>query len=206
MSPRNRRPLPEERVYIQGVPTENDVMADRGARTNLHPGNIPYWRSILAHRETYRESRTDEEKHTVALGIVDSIKRRNGRFLQKEKEVGERWFVLPDNIVTFKVKQALRDAYIPKWARKGLRVRIKDHIDFEGRDKTGVIVEESNEKEWILILDDGEVLKICKKCQKRCISTSGQQEQLQGLPKFLVPRSCKLCDRDILSLLCSESD
>ena len=200
MSRRNRRPLPEERVYIQGVPTENDVMAGRGARTNLHPGNIPYWRSILAHRETYRESRTDEEKHTVAIGIVDSIKRRNARFLQKEKkDHWEGWFVLPDKIVIFKVKQALRDSYIPKWARKGLRVRIKDHINFEGRDKTGVIVEESNEKEWILILDDGEVVKICKKCQKRCISTSGQQ--LQGLPSVQAPRLCELCfDVAFLSL------
>ena len=102
MSRRNRRPLPEERVYIQDVPTENDVVAGRGARTNLHPGNIPYWRSILAHRETYGESQTNAEKHTVALGIVDFIKRKNGRFLQKEKGVGERWFELPGNIVIFK--------------------------------------------------------------------------------------------------------
>ena len=107
------------------------------------------------------------------------------------------------------VKQALRDAYIPRWARKGLRVRIKDLIDFQRRDKTGVIVEESNEKEWILILDDGrEVVKICKKCQKRCISTSGQQEQVPVLPRCLIPSYCRLCFEGggILSFSCSESD
>ena len=116
MPPRIRRSLPEEKVYIQGVPTENDVMVGRGARANLHPGNIPYWRSILAHREMYMESQTIEGKTRVALRVVNFIKHTNGRFLQKEKGVGERWFVLPDNIAICKVKQALRDRNVPRRA------------------------------------------------------------------------------------------
>ena len=117
--------FPEERVYIQGVPRENDVIVGRGAGMNLHPGNMQYWRSILAHREMYRESRTNEGKHTVALGVVNSIRRRNGRFLRMENGEINRWFVLPDNVVISKVKLALRDSYIPprarRWARRVLR-------------------------------------------------------------------------------------
>ena len=114
---RIRREIPEEKKYIAGKPTKDDVVAGRGGGSNNHPGNLAYWQKILPNRELYKKSQTNEDKTRVAQEIVDFIKSKSGRFLQKEKGVGERWFVLPDNIAIYKVKQALRDAHIPRWAR-----------------------------------------------------------------------------------------
>lgn len=36
---RVRRVIPEEKDYIFGEPTENDVLAGRGAKSNNHQGN-----------------------------------------------------------------------------------------------------------------------------------------------------------------------
>ena len=94
--------IPEEKEYIDAMPTIKDVVAGRGGGSNNHPGNLAYWQKILTNRELYKNSKTNEDKTRVAQEIVDFIKSKSGRFLQKEKGVGERWFVLPGNIVIFK--------------------------------------------------------------------------------------------------------
>ena len=77
-----------------------------------------YWRKILAKRDLYKQSTTNEDKTLVAQTIVDLIKSETGRFLQKEKKT-ELWFELPDEVAMSKVKQALRDKHVPKWFKDG---------------------------------------------------------------------------------------
>ena len=49
----------------------------------------------------------------MAQKVVNSIQSKGGRFVQKEKGENGRWFVLPKKVVMSKVKQALRDRYVP---------------------------------------------------------------------------------------------
>ncbi len=50
-----------------------------------------------------------------------------GRFLNIDSKT-KRWYILPDAIVLDKIKQALRDKYIPYWARD-LKIESKKHIE-----------------------------------------------------------------------------
>ena len=86
---RIRRVIPEEKEYIDGMPTIKDVVAGRGGGSNSHPGNRAYWQIILPNRELYKKSQTNEDQTRVAQEIVDFTKSKSGRFLQKEKGVGE---------------------------------------------------------------------------------------------------------------------
>ena len=63
------------------------------------------------------QAKTIQAKNAVAQKIVDSIKSTNGRFLQKEKGEKGRWFELPPKVAIAKVKQALRDKYVPVWMK-----------------------------------------------------------------------------------------
>ena len=217
---RIRRVIPEEKEYIDGMPTIKDVVAGRGGGSNSHPGNRAYWQIILPNRELYKKSQTNEDKTRVAQEIVDFTKSKSGRFLQKEKGVGERWFVLPDNIAMSKVRQALRDNYIPKWARQGLRVRWTVH----GRFNSGVIISDEDDEAWTIAVDNDakSFVCICKTCQKQCISASNQYkcEDMKELLKtgregIIYPTFCHLCiygenkdaiEVDILKASLGESD
>jgi hypothetical protein len=116
-----RRQLPENKddLYIgKGEsPTLLDVVSGRGGGSNHHEGNQRYWRQILTRRPTYRLLGADDkaEKTAIAESIRNYIT-EHGRFLQKEAKTG-RWFVLPQKIVLDKIKQALRDKYVPEFAR-----------------------------------------------------------------------------------------
>ena len=199
---RNRRPLPDRPQYIAGKPTKDDVVAGRGGGSNNHPGNDDYWKIILANRESYKTSKTNGDKTRLAEEILDFIKSKNGRFLQKEKGEMERWFLLTDKVAISKVKQTLRDTYIPTWARNGLRVSVKGLVDKDGCDKTGIIIAVADDR-WKIRLDiDKALVYICNDCQKHCIPTNSQskdpvtQEVIRTMKEFDNAHACELCDNE----------
>ena len=60
----------------------------------------------------------DHEKARIANGILKYVKQElKGRFLNIDSKT-KRWYILPDAVVLDKIKQALRDKYIPYWARE----------------------------------------------------------------------------------------
>lgn len=114
-----RRAIPENKEYIpeNEQPTDADVVGGRGGRSNHHAGNRPYWIKILGSRFHYRTCQSDTAKTAIAKDILDFIKvDKGGRFLNLDSKTN-RWFVLPDAVVLDKIKQALRDKYIPFWAK-----------------------------------------------------------------------------------------
>ena len=115
-----RRVIPEKKDYVlETEPNLSDVVSGRGGRSNHHPGNRPYWLQILQLRDAYRECVDDSSKQQIAQTVVDFVQNtQGGRFLQLES-VTERWFLLPPKVIMDKVKQALRDKYVPLWARQG---------------------------------------------------------------------------------------
>jgi len=123
-----RRAIPNEKEYIpeNEQPTQTDVVGGRGGRSNHHPGNRPYWIRILESRQEYTRSRSDHEKARIANGILRYVQEElKGRFLNIDSKT-KRWYILPDTVVLDKIKQALRDKYIPYWARE-LQIESKTH-------------------------------------------------------------------------------
>ncbi|KAL3905706.1 MAG: hypothetical protein SGARI_004331 [Bacillariaceae sp.] len=60
---------------------------------------------------------SDSSKTMIAQDILNFVKvEKKGRFLNLDSKTN-RWFVLPDAVVLDKIKQALRDKYIPFWAK-----------------------------------------------------------------------------------------
>jgi len=123
-----RRLIPNEKEYIPAdeQPTQSDVVGGRGGRSNHHPGNRPYWIRILESRIEYTRSRSDHEKARIANGILRYVQEDLiGRFLNNDSKT-KRWYILPNSVVLDKIKQALRDKYIPFWARD-LKIENKKH-------------------------------------------------------------------------------
>jgi hypothetical protein len=115
-----RRVIPTHKDYIpEQEPTPFDVVSGRGGRSNHHAGNRHYWMQVLGFRQAYKVCDIDVKKAEIAQAIVDSIHVLPGRFLQTDES--KRWFVVPDRVALDKVKQALRDKYVPFWA-KNIRV------------------------------------------------------------------------------------
>ena len=93
----------------------------------------------------------------MAQEIVDSIN-ASGRFLQKEKG-SEEWFVLPNTIALCKVKQALRDEYVPIFARtRSISSQdLQDRLVFEGRPFFPI----DDETDHFESVDSWEILESC---------------------------------------------
>jgi hypothetical protein len=127
-----RRNIPKQKNFIPETeqPTENDVVGGRGGRSNHHPGNRPYWIRILESRNEYIKSRSDHEKARIADGILRYVMEElRGRFLNIDSKT-KRWYTLPNSVVLDKIKQALRDKYIPYWARD-LKIEDKKYEPLE---------------------------------------------------------------------------
>lgn len=115
---KKRRIIPENKEFIaEDEPGHLDVVGGRGGVSTHHEGNKRYWLEVLRRREEYRAcGDSNRDKSRIAASIVDYIKSDGGRFLDKDKAT-KRFFVLPDKVSLDKVKQALRDEYVPVWAR-----------------------------------------------------------------------------------------
>jgi len=117
---RPRRELPDDltEFYIADGerPSALDVIAGRGGGANHHEGNKRYWRRILAERPGYKQlgKNDNTEKNEIAQAIYNFILSTGGRFLQLERGT-QKWFNLPQKIGLDKIKQALRDKYVPNF-------------------------------------------------------------------------------------------
>lgn len=146
--PRSRKPrrsIPDEKEYIPELeqPSLADVVGGRGGRSNHHPGNRPYWIRILESRTEYQNCRSDNDKARIANGILWYVRNSlGGRFLNIDNTT-KRWYVLPQAIVLDKIKQALRDKYIPYWA-KDIKIEDKVHDYVSPRMQTPKFLAQSN--------------------------------------------------------------
>jgi len=89
-------------------PTENDVLYGRGGFTNNHPGNIFFRQKALELRKWYEQEQSKDAKYEISIILVDSVKDRAGRFLEKGKGSDE-WYEVIGNGARRKASQALRE-------------------------------------------------------------------------------------------------
>jgi len=126
------------------------VVGGRGGGANHHPGNQNYWMKVLCSRSSYRSSKNDKEKTDIAQRIIDDIESEGGRFVQRDgNDPEKRWFNLPNKVILAKVKQALRDQYIPLWAPVLGSEQLSDFIKAEGGQPVQYDVEDK-EKQWFV--------------------------------------------------------
>jgi len=117
---RPRRELPDDltEFYIADGerPSTLDVVGGRGGGSNKHEGNKRYWRRILVERPAYKKLGKNDnvEKNEIARAVYDYILSTGGRFLQMDPKT-QKWFNLPQKIGLDKIKQALRDKYVPNF-------------------------------------------------------------------------------------------
>lgn len=100
---KSKRKIDESRVI---VPTDDDVLLGRGGHTNIHPGNIRFREKALELRPWY-ERVSKEEKYHVSLVLIESVKSKGHRFLEKGSD-GE-WHEVLGNGARKKASQALRE-------------------------------------------------------------------------------------------------
>jgi hypothetical protein len=87
-------------------PADNDVLFGRGGFTNNRPGNIHFRQEALRLRPGYEQS-TKEEKYEISNILLESVKSRGGRFLEKGSD--GMWHEVIGNGARRKASQALRE-------------------------------------------------------------------------------------------------
>jgi hypothetical protein len=96
-------------------PSNNDVMFEKGLRTQHHPGNIHYRKIIREKAVDYSLAETRNEKDMIAHWALQQMR---GKFLTRHDD--GTYCVLSKEKVISKIKQALRDR------RKQERLNLED--------------------------------------------------------------------------------
>jgi hypothetical protein len=99
--------------FINGKPTEVDVLCGRGGRTNHHTGNIQYLRMKEEIQDRYLAA-SKEEKTAISQELVDAIHSRGGRFLKLD-ERSNQWYEIDDRTARKKASQTLREMNTPEY-------------------------------------------------------------------------------------------
>jgi hypothetical protein len=103
------RYLPDD--FVAG---STDVVCARGKSYWEHPGNKLYRTMIAASTERYAATTSKLDKTMIVSGIVETIHRRNGMFVKKEKKDGP-WVEVDEVFAREKIGQSLRDGLHDKY-------------------------------------------------------------------------------------------
>lgn len=98
-------------------PGPSDVLCGRGGGINAHVGNVAFRELVQVEKERYNLAANKQEKAEISQDIVDHVKGRGGRFLQKDDSRpfsanspnGGWWIEIDDTRAIAKTSQALRE-------------------------------------------------------------------------------------------------
>ena len=105
VTPQEDPPPPPAPTEVITQVEEADVLCGRGGETNNHPGNIQYRNLVKQYQRLYLKAKR-RDKPKIARQIVDTVRRRNGRFLKKDASF---WRDVGNNKAREKTSQALRE-------------------------------------------------------------------------------------------------
>uniref|UniRef100_A0A7S3PY48 DUF6824 domain-containing protein n=1 Tax=Chaetoceros debilis TaxID=122233 RepID=A0A7S3PY48_9STRA len=92
------------------LPTDNDIMLGKGAKSNNHSGNIRFRETVESMKPCYREQGTSKKgKKKVTLDCLKKIHAYGGRFLELVSVNPETWVVVQDNKAREKISQRIRE-------------------------------------------------------------------------------------------------
>lgn len=101
-----------EPVYFSTY-TNKDVLAERGHRSNNHPGNEMYRAEKERLQPRYLATSSKTEKTMIAMELVDTVHQWGGRFLRMDKKKG-LYYELDEKAARRKASQALRENLTPE--------------------------------------------------------------------------------------------
>lgn len=154
---RKRLPLrgsAEDRVYIEGNPTDDDVMYGRGGGTNNHKGNIRYLLEKLKLQPAYILLASQKGKKAISQQLVQTVKDWGGRFVDRDED--GKWYIVDDSIARKKASQTLREDKTPEEqaSKRNTLERKLQEIEGSGRKKSNS-VQERHAGEALLGLSGG---------------------------------------------------
>ena len=94
--------------------TDNDVICERGGKSNRHAGTKRYRGIVEKFKPIYQSLNAKIEKTNLSRKIIAQIQDNHGRFLKRDEETG-LFYVLCKVETTKKVSQALREKKVLKW-------------------------------------------------------------------------------------------
>lgn len=99
-------------------PTNIDVLCGRGGAAIQHPGNKAY-RAMVASQRTIYHSSAKNKKKIISMSIVEKIREKGGRFLQKREPSSSTkgktiWVEIGNDKAVAKTCQALRERVYTK--------------------------------------------------------------------------------------------
>mmetsp|Transcript_14491 Transcript_14491/g.31625 ORF Transcript_14491/g.31625 Transcript_14491/m.31625 type:complete len:321 (+) Transcript_14491:287-1249(+) len=88
-------------------PSPFDVCCGRGKKNWNHEGNTIFRRLIRSNVQGYQDAIDKQEKSSIVISIVDTIRSQGGRFLKQDDD--KQWYDIGDSQAREKVGHSLRD-------------------------------------------------------------------------------------------------
>ena len=174
--------------YIEHL-SKHDVLCGRGGATNSHIGNRNFRALVKDYQDKYLRAKK-KDKPTVASEVVEKIRTRGGRFLEKVKDVG-LWRDIGKRKAMEKTSQALREGAprIRKQMQKDRgepigsdgtspekSIGTEDEASQRETDVSKEVIDESNPMKKRKFSDDA------KKISEVVLNTSERAQDLQTQP------------------------
>lgn len=109
---------PEDWISESDI-TDNDVICERGGKSNRHAGTKRYRGIVEKFKPVYQSLTAKIEKTNLSRKIIAQIQDNHGRFLKRDEQTGQ-FYVLCKVETTKKVSQALREKKVLKWTDDAL--------------------------------------------------------------------------------------
>merc|ERR1712176_361002 len=109
----NKRKHPTELISEYEI-TENDVICERGGRSNRHIGTKRYRGIIEKYKPEYQSLMSKTAKTNLSRKVISQIQNNGGRFLKRDED-SQQYYVLSQVETTKKVSQAMREKKTLKW-------------------------------------------------------------------------------------------
>jgi hypothetical protein len=110
-TPMSRRKTQREGGSIAMIPTDKDVLAERGSASNNHKGHKFYWRLIVELRTEYislGKRGNKQKKKELAWNVANRVFENGGRFLMRADK-DSPWYEMLDDAYIDKIQNALRE-------------------------------------------------------------------------------------------------
>jgi len=95
--------------HLARRPTAKDVLAERGASSNEHPGNARYWEIIIRLRKLYLDAGKDGNKREIAEEVIKEVHGYGGSFLKRDRKRSPYWYEMDSTEQITKIQNALRE-------------------------------------------------------------------------------------------------
>jgi hypothetical protein len=100
--------------YVDEEPRDLDICCGRGKGFFSHPGNRVFQDNVRQNVDRYSAASSKNLKSAVVSGIVTDLFDQGIRFIKRDPQEGDRWYVLSVSLAHEKTGHAIRDHLIQR--------------------------------------------------------------------------------------------